>query len=369
MTDNNNPLRAVFLAALMVLWVFAGTVAFAGSAAAVSDGNLDNTSVDNIGDNSANAQTTYNLSTSYENTNDPSSDNPSGVAGVELDFSDAGRFGGDVDNFTSRENVTITINDSNAPAYNESVVRTVPLQDNFTEGDTIALDFQEKENVSDAATMYINFTDPVIRNPDVGDTYEVQWRSYTDVGVSGEFKAQNASYRISGDAADDDDERQTDREFSGGRTVWKGQILDFQANPGACNSDRDSYQLRYYEEDADQQGTLIREISLNSSNGAQIPTENVADNERIVITAIDQSDGNRKVVDVGNEDTGFNGEQTTANGVGGPGNEACYSENNTDADNDWVEVVPQTLNASFTEDTVRKDETATSRAPSSARSR
>ena len=359
MTDNNNPLRAVFLAALMVLWVFAGTVAFAGSTAAVSDGNLDNTSVDNIGDNSANAQTTYNLSTSYENTNDPSSDNPSGVAGVELDFSDAGRFGGDVDNFTSRENVTITINDSNAPAYNESVVRTVPLQDNFTEGDTIALDFQEKENVSDAATMYINFTDPVIRNPDVGDTYEVQWRSYTDVGVSGEFKAQNASYTISGDAADDDDERQTDREFSGGRTVWKGQILDFQARPGACNSDRDSYQLRYYEEDADQQGTLIREISLNSSNGAQIPTENVADNERIVITAIDQSDGNRKVVDVGNEDTGFNGEQTTANGVGGPGNEACYSENNTDADNDWVEVVPQTLNASFTEDTVRKDETAT----------
>jgi len=357
--DNNNTLRAVFLAALMVLWVFAGTVAFAGSTAAVSDGNLDNTSVDNIGDNSANAQTTYNLSTSYENTNDPSSDNPSGVAGVELDFSDAGRFGGDVDNFSSGEQVNVTIEDPNAPQYGDSPNRTVPLQDNFTQGDTIALDFQEKENVSDAATMYINFTDPVIRNPDVGDTYEVQWRSYTDVGVSGEFKAQNASYTISGDAADGDDERQTDRKFSGGRTVWKGQILDFQANPGACNSDRDSYQLRYYEEDGDQQGTLIREISLNSSNGAQIPTENVADNEKIVISAVDQSDGNRKVVDVGNEQTNFNGEQTTQNGVGGPDNQACYSTNSTDSDNDWVEVVPQTLNASFTEDTVRKDETAT----------
>ena len=176
MTDNNNTLRAVFLAALMVLWVFAGTVAFAGSAAAVSDGNLDNTSVDNIGDNSANAQTTYNLSTSYQNTNDPSSDNPSGVAGVELDFSDAGRFGGDVDNFTSGENVTVIINDSRAGEYNESTRRTVPLQDNFSRDDTVVLDFQEKENVSDAATMYINFTDPVIRNPDVGDTYEVQWQ-------------------------------------------------------------------------------------------------------------------------------------------------------------------------------------------------
>ena len=357
--DNNNTLRAVFLAALMVLWVFAGTVAFAGSAAAVSDGDLEDTSVDNIGDNSANAQTTYNLSTGYQNTNDPGSDNPSGVAGVELDFSDAGRFGGDVDNFTSGENVTVIINDSNAGQYNESTRRTVPLQDNYSEDDTIVLDFQEKENVSDDATMYINFTDPVIRNPDVGDTYEVQWRSYTDVGTSGEFVAQNASYRISGEPADDDDERQTDRKFSGGRTVWKGQILDFQANPGACNSDRDSYQLRYFEEEGDQQGTLIREISLNSSNGAQIPTENVADNEKVVITAIDQNSGDRRVVDVGNEDTGFNGEQTTTNGVGGPENQRCYSENFTDADNDWVEVVPQTLNASFDEDTVRKDETAT----------
>ena len=358
--DNNNTLRAVFLAALMVLWVFAGTVAFAGSAAAVSDGNLDNTSVDNIGDNSANAQTTYNLSTSYENTNDPSSDNPSGVAGVELDFSDAGRFGGDVDNFSSGEEVDVRIEDPNAPQYGDSPNRTVPLQDNFTQGDTIALDFQEKENVSDNATMYINFTDPVIRNPDVGDTYEVQWRSYTDVGTSGEFVAQNASYTISGDAAEGDDERQTDRKFSGGRTVWKGQILDFQANPGACNSDRDSYQLRYYDEEAgDQQGTLIREISLNSSNGAQIPTKNVADNEKVVITAIDTRDGNRKVVDVGNAQTGFNGEQTTNSSTAGPNDQPCYSENNTDADNDWVEVVPQTLNASFDEDTVRKDETAT----------
>jgi PGF-CTERM protein/surface glycoprotein (TIGR04207 family) len=42
MTDNNSKLRAVLLAALMVLWVFAGTMAFAGSAAAASDpANVD----------------------------------------------------------------------------------------------------------------------------------------------------------------------------------------------------------------------------------------------------------------------------------------------------------------------------------------
>ena len=47
--NNNNKLRAVFLAALMFLWLFAGTVAFAGGAAQdvsvnVADGDaLDGT--------------------------------------------------------------------------------------------------------------------------------------------------------------------------------------------------------------------------------------------------------------------------------------------------------------------------------------
>jgi surface glycoprotein (TIGR04207 family) len=42
MTRNNKKLRAVVLAALMVLWVFAGTVAFAGSAAAQTTVNTYN---------------------------------------------------------------------------------------------------------------------------------------------------------------------------------------------------------------------------------------------------------------------------------------------------------------------------------------
>ena len=43
--DNSNKLRAVFLAALMFLWLFAGTVAFAGGAAA-QDRSLDGENVD-----------------------------------------------------------------------------------------------------------------------------------------------------------------------------------------------------------------------------------------------------------------------------------------------------------------------------------
>jgi hypothetical protein len=297
----------------MVLWVFAGTVAFAGSAAAVSDGDLDNTSVNDIGDNSAGATTTYNISTQFTGTNDSDSPNPSGVAAVELDFSDASQFGGDVDNFTSAENVSVTIEDSQAFNYNENPVREVPLQANYSSGDTVVLDFQDKENVSDDATLYVNFTDDVINNPNVGDTYEVQFRSYTDAGTSGNYEAQNASYTISGQATGDDDERETDRKFSGGETVWKGQQLDFTANPFSCSVDLSSFQLRYYDPDQnDLQGTLVREISLNDSYGAQIPTKNVADNEEVVITAIDTSDGERKIVEVGNRnDADPNGEQTS----------------------------------------------------------
>jgi surface glycoprotein (TIGR04207 family)/PGF-CTERM protein len=348
--DNSNKLRAVFLAALMVLWVFAGTVAFAGSAAAVSDGDLDNTSVNDIGDNSAGATTTYNISTQFTGTND-SSPNPSGVAAVELDFSEAGQFGGDVDNFTSADNVSVTIEDPNWFAYDETgYSRNVPLQANYSSGDTVVLDFQDKENVSDDATLYVNFTDDVINNPNVGDTYEVQFRSYTDAGTSGNYEAQNASYTISGQATGDDDERETDRKFSGDETVWKGQQLDFKANP-SCPIDDESFQLRYYDPDqTDLQGTLIREISLNDSYGAQIPTKNVADNEEVVITAINTNSDQREVVDVGNSNDALpNGEQTGD----------CFSTTESDADDDEVEVVPQSLDAEFENDETRRDEDAT----------
>ena len=51
MTDNNNKIRALFLTALMVFSVFAGTIALTGTAAAVkgtdiADDEFTNTTVD-----------------------------------------------------------------------------------------------------------------------------------------------------------------------------------------------------------------------------------------------------------------------------------------------------------------------------------
>ena len=343
--DNNNTLRAVFLAALMVLWVFAGTVAFAGGAAAVSEGDITNTDVD-IDNPSTDAQTNYRVTTNFTGTRDPGSDNPSGVAAAEVDLSDASRFGGDTSDFDGRENVTVTIEDDRAGEYGEPQTREVPLQDTSADGSNISLDFQEKENVSDDATLTIQFEDQVIRNPSVEDTYDLELRSYTDRGTSGDFESDTTEYEITGDGGDDDaDDRPTDAEFEGNNaTRWKGQILDFQAR---ANCPTDNYQLRYYTPDENvPYGTLIREITLNSSNGAQIPTENVADNERVVIVAND-SNGQKAIVDV------ENGEQTSN----------CTSQNDgsdsTSGADDWVEIIPQEFDTEFEEDAVRSGDNAT----------
>jgi len=342
--DNNNTLRAVFLAALMVLWVFAGTVAFAGGAAAVSDGDLEDTRV-SVEDQSTGAQTDYTASTSFQNTNDPNSTNPSGVAAVELVFEDASEFGGNTGNFSGREDVNVTIDDPNAGQYGEPTSRTVPLQDTINDGDSVALDFQEKENVSSDAELTVQFENRPIQNPSVEDTYELEFRSYTDEGPSDEFESDTAQYEITGDGGDDADDRPTDAEFDGQATRWKGQILDFQAFPNQCNTD--NYQLRYYTPDENTPyGTLIREITLNATNGAQIPTRNVADNERVVIVAND-SNGNKAIVDVDD------GEQQTPE---------CTSRNAGDSPNgndDWVEVIPQEFDTEFQEDAVQSGTNAT----------
>jgi PGF-CTERM protein/surface glycoprotein (TIGR04207 family) len=352
--DNDNTLRAVFFAALMVLWVFAGTVAFAGSAAAVSDGDLDNTQVA-LDSDAAGATTGYTITTSFDNTSDTTSDNPSGVAAVEIDLSDASQFGGNTDNFTGASDVTVTIDDPNAGDYGENQNREVQLQDTTTDGDSIALDFQEKENVSDDATLTVDFDD-VITNPSVDDTYELEFLSYTDEGPSNTFESATVEYQIEGDAGAGDDDRNTDEKFAGGSTRWKGQVLDFQATPGACNIDEDTYQLRYYtpgDENGDQAyGTLIREISLNDTDGAQIPTDNVADNEQVVITAEDPNTNQQEIIDVGPEAGAPAGQQTAD----------CFSSDGDDTtvgEDDYVEIVPQTLDTEFEEDSVRVGENAT----------
>ena len=326
--DNNNTLRAVFLAALMVLWVFAGTVAFAGGAAAVSNGDLENTQVD-VGDNSADAQTTYNVTTNFDTNQDPN-DAQSGVAAVEVDLSDASQFGGDTSNYQVEE-LYLT-----SPG---NATRQIALRDQSADGNNVTLDFDNKEEVYDDSTLVINISG--IENPSVDDTYDLVLRSYTDQGTSGDFESDTTQYEITEDGSDDDaDDRPTDAEFEGNNaTRWKGQILDFQAFPGQC--DNDNYQLRYYTPDLNvPYGTLIREITLNDTNGAQIPTRNVADDERVVIVAND-SQGNKAIVDVDG------------------GNQQTPECTNNDSSDDWVEIIPQEFNTSFEEDAVRSGDNAT----------
>ncbi|WP_207212721.1 DUF7827 domain-containing protein, partial [Halogeometricum borinquense] len=75
MTSNTKQFRAVFLAALMVMSVFAGTIAFAGSAAAVDDANSSvvNFSPNNV-DEGATETHTFNVSFADYNSNESEND-------------------------------------------------------------------------------------------------------------------------------------------------------------------------------------------------------------------------------------------------------------------------------------------------------
>ena len=344
MTDEtNNTLRAVFLAALMVLWVFAGTVALAGSAAAIEgDGSIENADVNPQDSRTDASNVDYNSSFDYVNPDDDNPDENNTAGGVEVDLTDAsgGTAGGSVDGDLGSDDVIVTKDNDTTrvpvPLDNVDVID----KDGDGTNDTVQANFEENFEPDDEATLLVNISNGV-NNPAVGGTYEGKLRSGapSNFGFS-EAPEATDDYEIddTGDAGDGRRDRNTDDTFGGGQTRWKGQILFFQANTdGGNNTD---YQLRLYTPDDrngdDNVGALITEITLNDSDAAQIETENVPDRERVVITAQNDTFNDNTIVEVDEEgrQQGFN--------VG------SEEEN---ADDDAVEIVPQTLSTEFESDT------------------
>ena len=105
MTDDNNKLRAVFLAALMVLWVFAGTVAFAGGAAALTNGSIEDGSVAVTANDGTGESGEYNTSFTVQ-PDDPGNDSVGGVSIVVAEAS-GDTNGGSVDTSVSTGDVTV----------------------------------------------------------------------------------------------------------------------------------------------------------------------------------------------------------------------------------------------------------------------
>jgi len=339
MTDDNNKLRAVFLAALMVLWVFAGTVAFAGGAAALDSGSIDNTDVSPNGSTGASNQD-YTVSFEY----DPDPGAESGGMALNLTDASGGTTGGNV---SSPSNVIVTYDNSSARPL-ESEGSFTGDEDGDGTPDTLFVDFNRSIEPSDGDTLTVEFKNAV-DNPDVEDDYVAEARSYEGNNpFSGNYVADTDTYRITGAATDDDEQREVDADFAGGSTRWKGQNLYFDARPSCSNGNTEDYQLRYFTPgETSPTGNLIREISLNDTTEAQIPTNNVADNEDVVITAPDPDNGNtQRIIEVDQ-----NGRQTAD----------CFTnrDGEDDGTDDSVEIVPQTLDAEFEEDPTRVNDNVT----------
>ena len=161
MTDEtNNKLRAVFLAALMVLWVFAGTVALAGSAAAIEgNGSISNGDI-TPQDSSTNAQdVTYNSSFDIDNGTDS---NNNSIGGVEVVLTDAsgGTSGGSVDD-PDDSDVDVTLDNG---TERDVAIDGAEAVDNDGDGtqDSFQIEFENNVEPDDGSTLRIGIADSEI---------------------------------------------------------------------------------------------------------------------------------------------------------------------------------------------------------------
>ncbi|SFR35940.1 PGF-CTERM protein/surface glycoprotein [Halogeometricum rufum] len=156
MTSNTKQLRAVFLAALMVLSVFAGTVAFAGSAAAVDSGTVDNFDPDNLDEGT---QETHTFNVSYANY-----DGGDGTDTVDINLPSS-----------------VTVDSYDVTVYNESNSSNIATASGSSPGTTdLSVDFGQATTGSNNATIWVNGT-VTITAPSVDkDTDANVWFNVSD---------------------------------------------------------------------------------------------------------------------------------------------------------------------------------------------
>ncbi|MUV58658.1 surface glycoprotein [Halogeometricum sp. CBA1124] len=156
MTSNTKQLRAVFLAALMVLSVFAGTVAFAGSAAAVDSGTVDNFDPDNLDEGT---QQTHTFNVSYANY-----DGGDGTDTVDINLPSS-----------------VTVDSYDVAVYNESNSSNIATASGSSPGTTdLSVDFGQATTGSNNATIWVNGT-VTITAPSVDeDTDANVWFNVSD---------------------------------------------------------------------------------------------------------------------------------------------------------------------------------------------
>jgi surface glycoprotein (TIGR04207 family)/PGF-CTERM protein len=314
MTDNNNKLRAVFLAALMVLWVFAGTMAFAGSAAAATNVSV---TVDDPDPSGAYDSATHSATVTIDGTDGDS------VESVVFDYS---AHSGQVDLSDVDQN-SVSVSDENGNSIN---VQNLYTNDQTGDGnvDTIAADIDTTEttDVNEFNVEVDNVQNPGSENSPYDLTVEL---NDADDGATGGavIASGTDTYAISGAGSGADDTWTT------GDNAFQGQTLFLDKGTTAADG-LDNYQLREWDRSASSYSAAVgqfqRDISFDG-DAAVIDTSNLEGD--YVITARDTSDSTRKAI------------QTNDNG-------AITGTTTTATDDPYVEVAIHTLDAEFTDDSL-----------------
>lgn len=334
----NKQLRAVLLAALMVLWVFAGAVAFTGSVAAQDPTGVNSgATVDDIDAGNSSAEQTIsgiNVSTGQAGgyTNN--------TLKVYVNLTNLTDANADLDSAQVNDFSVTSSNTSNASAGSTSVssnsgvtVAILTLDD--TKGDNnITLDFDVGQiDTTDADLVTRSYDVAATNGSTSNSSYDAsngnapKSGSDPNVAETGTFSINSGTYDSAGD---------TDTAWVSGDAVYQGQRVDFRA---VDNPNNNQYRLRSYDSTAQNPvGGIIREptftrlgdnewqwrIKTGSLEGQYVITKNGSTSSETVAT---DSNG---VEDRGN--------------YGGTGNE--------------VSIIVQDLDANFSEEEVSKTEKA-----------
>lgn len=274
MTDNNSKLRAVLLAALMVLWVFAGTMAFAGSAAAVNEGadvTISNIAVD---DGSTDATATYTITSEV-------SDGPATVGSMKLDFNDASTNGIDV----SSASIDSVTSDNEDAAIDTST----------TGGNFVNATFTGTAELGGTVTVTVSG----INNPSDAGDYQLEQAAWSGTSFDGSSSNSTDTYAI-GTTQERNEASGADKAWTSATTRWQGQDLFFDRS--TAPDDLSNYQLREFDNTAvseeNRVGNLETELTFDGDT-TLIDTSDLEGD--YVITATREGEGRRVII------TGSNG--------------------------------------------------------------
>jgi|GEM_PF-740066 len=253
MTDNNSQLRAVLLAALMVLWVFAGTMAFAGSAAALNGTNANFEGTVDVSPDGPSQTATYTETITF----DSGVDNTEINSG-EIDFQDANIDG------VGQDDITITFIDDSEGTETVLDTTNANVNNNVLEFDHATV---EPGTVDAADELEIQVEG--VQNPGSQGTYTISGSLYSSNDQSDDEETLGtSSYTIGAPTGGVNSVDYADATWETGSIRYIGQQLAFFPD-----SEHDgNYRIHEVDYEAAQQLRAGQDLTIRNDGSIRVRT-------------------------------------------------------------------------------------------------